>query len=110
MTIQNRTKRHKWIDILTIALCAVICGADSWVAKESHLSQVGRTFTCIYLRVQPFLFLDLVGEVIYGLITVIHSHRIARPLPFLSRENITHNLQLTTHHSALIYVAKNFSN
>ncbi|PHJ87859.1 transposase, partial [Nostoc linckia z7] len=28
----DRTKRHKLIDILTIAICAVICGADSWVA------------------------------------------------------------------------------
>ncbi|MBW4565027.1 MAG: transposase family protein [Mojavia pulchra JT2-VF2] len=25
----DRTKRHKLIDILTIALCAVICGASS---------------------------------------------------------------------------------
>ncbi|MCC5601049.1 hypothetical protein [Nostoc favosum] len=51
-----------------------------WTDKESHLSHVGRTFTCIYLRVQPSLFLDLVGGVIYGLITVIHPHRIARAL------------------------------
>ncbi|MGJ5634898.1 ISAs1 family transposase [Nostoc sp. CALU 1950] len=32
----DRTKRHKLIDILTIALCAVICGADSWVAIELY--------------------------------------------------------------------------
>lgn len=43
-----------------------------WADKESHLSLVGRTFTCICLRVQPFLFLDLVGVIIYGLATVIH--------------------------------------
>jgi len=24
--------RHKLIDILVIAICAIICGADSWVA------------------------------------------------------------------------------
>jgi predicted transposase YbfD/YdcC len=27
----ERTKRHQLLDIVTIALCAVICGADSWV-------------------------------------------------------------------------------
>ncbi|MCC5661681.1 transposase family protein, partial [Nostoc sp. XA010] len=32
----DRTKRHKLIDILTIAICAVICGADSWVAIETY--------------------------------------------------------------------------
>jgi predicted transposase YbfD/YdcC len=32
----DRTKRHKLIDILTIAICAVICGADSWVAIELY--------------------------------------------------------------------------
>src|SRR5216684_2634295 len=26
----DRTKLHKLIDIITIAICAVICGADSW--------------------------------------------------------------------------------
>jgi predicted transposase YbfD/YdcC len=28
----DRTKRHLLIDILVIAICAVICGADDWVA------------------------------------------------------------------------------
>ena len=27
----ERTKRHELLDIITIAVCAVICGADSWV-------------------------------------------------------------------------------
>src|SRR5215217_7625629 len=30
----ERTKRHLLLDILTIAICAVICGADSWVEIE----------------------------------------------------------------------------
>ncbi len=30
----ERTKRHKLLDILIIAICAVICGADSWVDVE----------------------------------------------------------------------------
>jgi predicted transposase YbfD/YdcC len=31
----NRTKRHLWGDILAVAICAIICGADGWtqVAK-----------------------------------------------------------------------------
>ena len=27
----ERCKRHQLLDIITIAICAVICGADSWV-------------------------------------------------------------------------------
>jgi predicted transposase YbfD/YdcC len=30
----ERTKRHKLIDIITIAICGVICGAESWVDIE----------------------------------------------------------------------------
>ena len=32
----ERTRRHKLIDIITIAICAVICGADTWVDIESY--------------------------------------------------------------------------
>jgi len=31
----DRTKRHELLDLVTIALCAIICGADSWVAVET---------------------------------------------------------------------------
>jgi len=31
----ERTKRHKLIEILTIAILGVICGADSWIGMES---------------------------------------------------------------------------
>jgi predicted transposase YbfD/YdcC len=31
----DRSKRHKLVDILTIAILAVICGADSWSGMES---------------------------------------------------------------------------
>ncbi len=27
----ERSKRHQLLDIIDIAICAVICGADSWV-------------------------------------------------------------------------------
>jgi predicted transposase YbfD/YdcC len=30
----ERTKRHQLLDIITIAICAVICGADSWTDIE----------------------------------------------------------------------------
>jgi predicted transposase YbfD/YdcC len=32
----ERTKRHKLIDIITIAICAVICGAEGWVGIETY--------------------------------------------------------------------------
>lgn len=31
----ERTKRHQLLDILTIAICAVISNADSWVEVEA---------------------------------------------------------------------------
>ena len=30
----DHARRHKLIDIMTIAICGVICGADSWVELE----------------------------------------------------------------------------
>ena len=30
----DRTKRHKLLDVIAIAICAVICGADTWVDVE----------------------------------------------------------------------------
>ena len=32
----DRTKEHKLIDILTIAICRMLCGADNWVAMEQY--------------------------------------------------------------------------
>lgn len=32
----DRTKDHKLIDIITIAICAVICGAETWVAVQTY--------------------------------------------------------------------------
>lgn len=32
----DRTKRHKLIDIVGVAICAVICGADGWAAIEEY--------------------------------------------------------------------------
>ena len=30
----DRCKRHQMLDIIVIAICATICGADSWVHME----------------------------------------------------------------------------
>ena len=30
----ERTRHHKLVDIIAIAICATICGADSWVHVE----------------------------------------------------------------------------
>ena len=35
----ERTRRYKLVDILAIAICATICGADSWV----HIELFGRS-------------------------------------------------------------------
>jgi predicted transposase YbfD/YdcC len=32
----ERTKRHKLIDIMVMAMCGVICGANDWVAIETY--------------------------------------------------------------------------
>src|SRR6059058_2378144 len=32
----DHTKRHLLLDIITIALCAIISGADEWVAMEAY--------------------------------------------------------------------------
>jgi predicted transposase YbfD/YdcC len=32
----ERTRKHNLLDIITITICAVICGADSWVAVEKY--------------------------------------------------------------------------
>lgn len=68
----ERTKRHKLIDILTIAILAVICGADSWVgmesfgqAKQSWLNRILElpngipshdTFARVFARLNPEQF------------------------------------------------------
>ena len=68
----ERTKRHKLIDILTIAILAVICGADSWVgmanfgqAKHSWLQGLlalpngipsHDTFARVFARLNPEQF------------------------------------------------------
>lgn len=68
----ERTKQHKLIDIMTIAICAVICGADTWVdietygkSKSSFLKQFLElpngipshdTFSRVFARLNPEQF------------------------------------------------------
>ena len=56
----ERTKRHQLLDIITIAICAVLCGADSWVDVEVF-GQAKLTW------LRTFLALP-------------HGHPLARPL------------------------------
>ena len=32
----SRTQKHDCLNIITITLCAIICGADNWVAIEEY--------------------------------------------------------------------------
>lgn len=47
----NRTKKHELIDILVIAICAVICGAKSWVEIEDF-GEAKQEWFSIYLNLQ----------------------------------------------------------
>jgi hypothetical protein len=49
----ERTKEHHLLDLLTIALCAIISGADEWVAMEAYGKAKREwfdTFLARYLR------------------------------------------------------------
>ncbi len=53
----ERTKLHKLEDILTIALCAVLCGAETWM----DIADFGRTkeaFLCTFLELPHGILSD----------------------------------------------------
>ena len=74
----ERSKKHKLIDIITIAICAVICGADSWVdiamfgeSKKEWLSGFLElpngipshdTFGDVFSRIDPVQFQECFME------------------------------------------------
>jgi len=89
----NRTKRHLLGDILTIAICAVICGADGWV----QVAQFGRcklkwfqtflalpygipshdTFGRVFARLDPTALEQCFLKWIAALATATHGRLIA---------------------------------
>ena len=85
----GRATRHELIDVVVIAICAVICGADSWVdvemfgkSKKNWLSQLlalpngipsHDTFGRVFARLNPVQFercfkewVETVNEVVEG--------------------------------------------
>jgi hypothetical protein len=97
----ERTRLHELVDILVIAICAVICGADSWVemeaygrAKEKWLRQFlvlpygipsHDTFARVLARLKPeelqqcFLrWMQAVSEVTHGEVVAIDGKTLRR--------------------------------
>jgi predicted transposase YbfD/YdcC len=97
----ERTKLHLLVDILVIAICAVICGADTWVeieawgnAKEQWLRQFlalphgspsHDTFGRVFARLKPeelqrcFLrWIEAVREVTQGEVVAIDGKTLRR--------------------------------
>ena len=95
----ERTKLHKLIDIVMIAICAVICGADDWVevamfgeAKESWFRAFLElsngipshdTFTRVFARLDPEQFracflriMRAVSEISQGQVVAIDGKRL----------------------------------
>jgi predicted transposase YbfD/YdcC len=97
----DRTRHHKLLDILVIAICAVICGADSWedVAEFGRAKQEWfktflelpegiashDTFTRVFARLDPEQFqacfvswITAVSEVIEGQVIAIDGKVLRR--------------------------------
>ena len=97
----GRAKRHQLIDVIVIAICAVICGADSWVdvemfgkAKKDWLSRLLElpngipshdTFGRVFAMLDPVQFescfmewVEAVNEVMEGQVVAIDGKTIRR--------------------------------
>lgn len=61
----DRSKRHKLIDIVTIAICAVICGADTWEDIELFGDSKYKWF-------KEFLELPMVFHLMTPLLVYLH--------------------------------------
>ncbi len=89
----ERTKRHQLLDILTIALCAVIGGADSWVeveefgkAKRTWLAQFlvlphgipsHDTFGRVFARLDPARFEQCFLAWVQAIVTPVEGDVVA---------------------------------
>jgi predicted transposase YbfD/YdcC len=90
---RERTKRHKLRDIIIIAICGMICGAEGWVdieefgkAKEEWLKTILElpngiashdTFGRVFARLDPvkfeecfFQWVQSIGDTIAGVIAI----------------------------------------
>ena len=95
----GRATRHELIDVVVIAICAVICGADSWVdvemfgkSKKDWLSQLlalpngipsHDTFGRVFARLNPVQFercfkewVETVNEVVEGQVVAIDGKTV----------------------------------
>ena len=97
----GRAKRHEFMDVIVIAICAVICGSDSWVdvelfgkSKKAWLSRMLNlpngipshdTFGRIFAMLDPVQFescfmewVEAVNEVVAGQVVAIDGKTIRR--------------------------------
>ena len=82
----ERTKLHKLIDIITITICAVICGADGWADIELY----GK---CKYKWLKKFLelpFGNSLSRYICASFFVTESRTITAMFSELDRINKSH--------------------
>lgn len=89
----DRTKRHKLVDIIVIAICAVICGADDWVevalfgeSKQAWFRTFLElpngipshdTFTRVFARLDPDAFRERFLKWVQAISTIIEGQVIA---------------------------------
>lgn len=89
----DRAKRHKLLDIVTIAICGVICGADTWVdledfgkSKEAWFRQFLElpngipshdTFGAVFARLDPDQFQACFLQWVQAIATVTKGQVVA---------------------------------
>ena len=59
---RKENKRHKLIDVITIAICAVICNADNY----THICEFGQTKHEWFKKFFKFPHGELWSRVVYG--------------------------------------------
>ena len=121
----GRAKRHKFIDIIVIAICVVICGADSWVdlemfgkSKRDWLSLLLElpngipshdTFDRVFAMIDPVQFeacftewVQAVNEVIEGQAIAMNGKTIRRSHDRLSDKSAIHMVSVWASANSLV--------